>query len=165
MANNITIRKAEKIDYKAINLLYHQTYSLYHKNLPEAYHPTPETVLLKGDFLNIIESKHCLMLVAETESKIVGVTFAEIEDYEDSPVASDYHRVEIYELSVLPEYAKQGVGAKLIAGVEEWAKMQGIADLSVLVYNFNKDEIDFYGSNGYKPYSIKMEKKIGKQKE
>lgn len=159
---NVKLRKAQGSDYQAINSLYHLTYSLYHKHLPRSYHPTPETVLVKEDFQNILDSSDCLMFVAEIEGKIVGMLYAFIDDYDDTPVATDYHRVEVAEISVAPEYAKQGIGTKLMAEAEKWAKDQGIFDLSVLVYAFNEEAISFFKSNDYKPYSIKMEKKLEK---
>jgi len=105
------------------------------------------------------------MLVAEIEGKVAGMLFAEIYDFEDSPIATGYHQIEINELSVLPEYARLSIGSKLMQGAEKWAKDQGITNLSVLVYAFNEEAQSFYSSNGYKPYSIKMEKNIEMEKE
>ena len=157
---NIIIRLASEADYSSVNSLHFQTYKLYRQNIPESYRPTPPIVLSKGDFFNIIKDKNALMLVAEVDGKVVGQLYAFVEKYEGDEVTTGYNRVEIGEISIVPENVRQGIGTKLMKEVEIWAKTKQITELSTLVYDFNKEAIEFYRSNDYKPYSIKMNKKI-----
>ena len=161
--SKITIRPAGESDYTAINSLYQQSYQLLHKNLPESFKPTPIVALSRGDFLNEIESKEVLAIVAEVNKKVVGHLYAYVDDYAGDEVATGYHRVEIGELYGLPEMSRQGVGTMLMQEAEKWAKKLKITDLAVLTYDYNKEAISFYEANGYKQYSIKLEKKITKE--
>jgi GNAT superfamily N-acetyltransferase len=156
----IIIRKAVEADYKAIDSLYYRTYSLYHENIPDCYKETPKTVLSRGDFINILDSEDDIMLVAEDDGKVIGQLYGMVEHYEGGDVTTDYHRVEVAELSVDPEYERIGVGSKLIKEVEKWTKEKKLCDLAVLTYAFNKKAISFYEANGYEQYSIKLQKKI-----
>jgi len=156
----IIIRKAEEADYEAVNHLYHLSYSLYHENMPAVYKKTPATVLKKGDFLNILQDDRTRMFVAEAEGKVVGHIYAMIETFDEDEMAPACERVEVAEISIEPAYARMGIGTRLMKEVEKWAKEKKITDLQTLVYDFNKDGIAFYEANGYKPYSIKIQKKL-----
>lgn len=162
ITNNIIIRKASEKDYPAINSLYHETYSLYYKNIPDSYKKTPKSTLPKGTFLNMIEHKDSLVIVAENNGVVVGMLYAIIEKDEGDEWSNPYHRVSIEEISVLPTFTGQGIGTLLMQKVENWAKEKRIKDLTVLVYDFNKNAIAFHKKNDYKPYSIQMKKKLKK---
>lgn len=156
----IKIRKATETDFEPVNSLYHETYSLYHQNIPESYKETPKRLLPKGTFINMVEDKNALVLVAEGKSQVIGMLCATIEKEESDEVTHGYHRVSIDELSILPGHRRQGIGSLLMKAAEDWAKDNKICDLTVLVYCFNGKAIKFYESNGYKPYSLKLNKKI-----
>lgn len=160
MQKIIKIRNAVESDYFAINELYFETYSSYHKNIPESYHKTPKTVLPKGTFLNMIDDNDSLIIVAEIEKKVIGMLYANIEIYNGDEVTTSYRRVSISEIAVTANHIGRGVGAKLMNHAEEWAKRKNIKELTVLVYSFNKKAIGFYEKNGFESYSIMMDKKI-----
>lgn len=157
---NLKIRQAKEEDYSAVDLLYCQTYNLYHKNIPGDYKKPPAKTLPKGTFLNMLEDKDALVLVAEINNEVAGVLYAVVEKDEGNEWTVPYHRVSVEEVSVHPNFIHQGVGTKLMNEIEKWAEKQGIKDMITLVFDFNKNAIKFYEKNGYKPYSIKMVKKI-----
>jgi len=159
---NITIRKAVEADYQSVNFLYHETYTLYHKNMPDQYKEMPKTTLPKGTFLNIIEDKKELMIVAELNKEVVGVLYALTEKDDGDDWAQSYHRVSVEEISVSPKHFNKEIGTELMQATENWAKEQGISDITALVYAFNDNAINFYQKNNFVPYSIKMNKKIKK---
>lgn len=157
---DIKIRKAIEQDYKAVNVLYYETYNFYHQNIPKTYKKTLKNILPKGTFLNMIEDKKGLALVAEGDCGVVGVLYATIEKENGDEVTRGYHRVSIDELSVGSAYTNRGIGSMLMQEVEKWTEKKKIKDLTVLVYAFNEKAIKFYENNGYRPYSIKLDKKI-----
>lgn len=161
--DKIKISKANERDYSAVSFLYQQNYELYHNNIPNDYKQPPTPTLPKGTFLNILEDKNAVLLVAEIDKKIVGMLYAITEKDDGDDWTQPYNRVSIEEMSVLNKFARQGIGAKLIERVEIWAKEKGIFDLIVLVHAFNQNAIDFYNKNDFKSYSIKMTKKINKK--
>lgn len=158
--NEIKSRKAKEQDYEAVNSLYYETYSLYHSNIPKSYKKVPQKTLPKGTFLNMIEDRDSLVIVAETGGVVAGVLYATIEKDEGDEWVKGYHRVSIEELSVAKCFHKLGIGTALMREVEVWAREKKIVDFTALVYAFNEEAINFYEKNGYKPYSIKLNKKI-----
>lgn len=161
--NKIKIRKATEQDYNAVDFLYQQNYMLYHHNIPNDYKKPPVPTLPKGTFLNILEDKNALLLIAETEKKVIGVLYAIIEKYDEDDWSQSYNRVSVEEMSVLKDFSRRGIGTKLIENAESWAKEKGIVDLIVLVHTFNQDAINFYEKNDFKSYSIKLTKKVSKK--
>ncbi|MCX6810734.1 MAG: GNAT family N-acetyltransferase [Candidatus Berkelbacteria bacterium] len=159
----ILIRNATEHDYKSIDFLYRKNYELYHNNIPNDYKKPPTPTLPRGTFLNILEDKNALLLIAESDKKVIGILYAMIEKYEEDDWSQSYNRVSIEEMSVLKDFSRQGIGSKLIKKVETWAKEKGIVDLVVLVHAFNQNAINFYAKNDFKSYSIKMTKKISKK--
>ncbi|MCX6812427.1 MAG: GNAT family N-acetyltransferase [Candidatus Berkelbacteria bacterium] len=157
---NFTIRKAVEADYPSVNFLYHKTYTLYHDNMPDQYKKMPASTLPKGTFLNIIEDKKELMIVAEKNKEVVGVLYAITEKDDGDDWAQAYNRVSVEEISVSPKHFNQGIGTKLMQAAENWAKEQNISDVTALVYAFNDNAVNFYKKNYFTPYSVRMNKKI-----
>jgi ribosomal protein S18 acetylase RimI-like enzyme len=156
------IREATEQDYDTVNSLYCETYILYHTNIPESYNTVPKRTLPKGTFLNMLEDKESLVVVAEIAKSVVGVLYATIEKDDGDEWTRGYHRVSVEELSISKKYQRQGIGKVLMQKAEDWAKAKGIADMTVLVYAFNENALCFYEKVGYQPYSVKLNKKIEK---
>ena len=108
----------------------------------------------------MLEDRNAHLIVAVHNSRVVGVLYAEIQEAPGDEVTQGYRRVSVEELTVRSDYQSVGVGTLLMVEAEKWAKLNQICDLTVLVYDFNDRAVDFYKKNGYKPYSIKMNKKI-----
>ena len=158
--NEVKIRKAKEEDYLVVDRLYNLNYELLHKNIPNEYKMPPKPTLPRGTFINMVEDRKLLVLVAEVNKLVVGVIYGEIEKEEADEWTQNRHRLYISELSVLPEYANEGVGTQLIQEAEHWAKGKKAKYISILTYDFNMAAISFYKKNGYKPYSIQLNKRI-----
>lgn len=156
----IEIRKATEADYQVINSLYFECYTLNHQSIPKTYKKTPKNPQSKGEFLNMLEDKKALLLVATINDRVVGFSYSFIEKETGNNVVYGYHRVYIGDLYVLPNYQRQGIGSLLIKEVEKWAKDRKLNDLAVLVYNFNKKAVNFYEKQGYQAYSTQFIKKL-----
>src|SRR3989339_150276 len=152
----IKIRKATEADYKVVNSLYFELYTLNQQNIPLTYKKTPTKPQSKGEFLNMLEDNKSLLLVAVVNDRAVGLIYAFIEKETGNNVTYGYHRVYIGDLYVLPDYHRQGIGSLLMQEVEKWAKDRKLSDLAVLVYAFNQNAVSFYQKLGYKPYSIQL---------
>ncbi len=158
--NEIKIRKATEKDYSSVNLLYLETDSLYSKNIPETYKKPPKLTLPKGNFLNMLEDKDSLIIVAVTGQEIVGMLYATIEKDDGNEWVRPLRQINIEEISVFSKFNDRGIDTKLLQEAERWARKKAIKNLSVLVYNFNQSAISFYEKNGFEPHSTNMNKKI-----
>lgn len=77
--------------------------------------------------------------VAEHENKIVGAIM----------VGNDGRRGYIYHTSVMPDYQRQGIGAKLVNVAIEALKNQGINKVALVVFAKNKDGNAFWEKQGF----------------
>lgn len=156
----IKIRKAEEKDYEAVNALYREIYTLFNKGLPDFYKKMPKKTLPKGTFLNMIDDKKCFFVVSELENQVNGTLYAIIEEEEGDNWTYPYRRISVEEICVHPSFRGKGIGTLLMNEIEKWATKMKISELMVLIYSFNDSAINFYNKNGYKPYSIKLNKNI-----
>jgi ribosomal protein S18 acetylase RimI-like enzyme len=69
-------------------------------------------------------------------------------------VGHDGHRGAVYYVGVLPDRQKLGIGALLMAAVEQWLKDRGVPKLNVMVRNDNLGAQGFYERLGYAPDKV-----------
>lgn len=62
-------------------------------------------------------------------------------------------RAHLVELDVLPEHGRRGIGAGLIAAVEQWALSQGFEELTLTTYVDFPWNADYYSKVGFEPIS------------
>lgn len=82
--------------------------------------------------------------VAENEKEVVA--FLSVEVYKDE----DY--IYLDDFSVTEKCRNQGIGARLIAIAEEYAKDQAIANVTLHVEKSNQDAYRFYLRHGYRDH-------------
>lgn len=157
---NLIIRKAKEQDHEAVNVLYHVIYDMYHKKLPGFYKKQPKECLPKGTFLNMLDDKEGLVIVAEIDKNIVGVLCATVEKDSADAWAYARKRMRIDEIAVLPEHFRKEIGTKLMQEAQDWAKKKKINSLIVLAYACNQEALSFYRAIGCEQYSIEMSKKF-----
>lgn len=105
----------------------------------------------------IAESPHGSLWIAADDTGPIGYALS----FEDSlggegegAAASDGSRIEVLEtLSLLPETRGNGLGAELVATVEEAARGRGIGKAAIDVMGGNDRALRFYTRAGYAPYS------------
>lgn len=98
------------------------------------------------------------VFVAEINNKIIGYLAASSRI--DNAYRNNLKIAEIGDVMVLEEYRSQGIGAKLSAAFEEWAKSIGVKRLLVLASSPNERGIDFYKKQGFKIYEVGLKKDL-----
>ena len=88
----------------------------------------------------ILKNDNFIAVVAKKEDKIIaGLTVYLIDQYySDRPLAY------VYDLAVLTEYQRKGVGKKLIEFTNEYCRQKGFEELFVQVDKVDNHAIDFY---------------------
>ena len=62
---------------------------------------------------------------------------------------NDGRRGYIYHLAVIPEYRKQGIGARLLSAALQALKKIGIVKVALVVFSKNKSGNDFWEKMGF----------------
>ena len=60
-------------------------------------------------------------------------------------------RAHLEELDVLPEHGRRGIGAALVSAVEQWARYQGLEELTLTTYTNFPWNADYYLTIGFEP--------------
>ncbi|MCR4279471.1 MAG: GNAT family N-acetyltransferase [Candidatus Zambryskibacteria bacterium] len=110
--------------------------------------------------LKSIDSNNSKIFVGLIEGTVVAwmVVRAITEDAQSPNIALKSYGY-IPELAVLREYKGRGVGKALMNKAEEFIKSKGLEWIELDVSEGN-GALDFYSKSGYKPKSIRMEKKL-----
>ncbi|AHM62787.1 gcn5-related n-acetyltransferase [Flammeovirgaceae bacterium 311] len=91
---------------------------------------------------NLLNKENFFAVIAKTENKIIaGLTFYVLDQYYSvKPLAY------IYDLAVLQEYQRKGVGKKLINFTNEHCRQKGFEEVFVQADKGDQYAIDFYRS-------------------
>ena len=105
---------------------------------------------------HILPDANHLSLVAVREGRVIGVIGVGLAHYYERN--GRYARILV--LSVAQERRGSGVGGKLLAAAEEWARAAGASSAVVNSGNHRGEAHAFYERNGYRPTGIRFVKPI-----
>jgi ribosomal protein S18 acetylase RimI-like enzyme len=99
-----------------------------------------------------------LLVVAQTESAIVGFVYAVIEHASDDCAKAPFASLEI--IGVKSSYRRQGIARGLMGEVESWAKAKEMKIIQLAVAEDNQAAIKLNQSLGYRTVMRKMQKEL-----
>ncbi len=106
------------------------------------------------DLLALIESPKAEVLVAVVDAELVGSGYAKILE------GKSYHKFSAYAylgfMYVKPAFRGKGVNQKIIDGLCEWSKSNGISEIRLEVYNDNEAAKKAYSKAGFLPNLLEM---------
>jgi len=91
---------------------------------------------------NLLKREHFFAVVAKNGNKIIGglTVYTLDQYYSEKPLAY------IYDIAVLAEYQRKGVGRKLIKFINEYCRQNGFEEVFVQADKADGYAIDFYRS-------------------
>lgn len=113
------------------------------------------------DLHYMIASAHIELLVAETNTRLIGSGYARIE------YAKPYLQHQQYAylgfMYVEPDFRGMGVNKAIIDALQSWSAEQGITEIRLEVYYGNSPAIRAYEKAGFSRHMIEMRKGLGKE--
>ncbi|RPD43779.1 GNAT family N-acetyltransferase [Paracnuella aquatica] len=121
-ANNLTA-------FKGLIAVFERSFEMAHFRMPADAH-------LKS----VLSRDHFFAVVASVDGNVVGgLTFYVLDQYyAEKPLAY------IYDLAVLPEYQRMGIGKKLIDTTNEYCRQQGFEEVFVQADKVDAHALLFY---------------------
>jgi diamine N-acetyltransferase len=158
MEADVSVREATVDDYRALNALWGEADLLHHEGLPEIFaQPTGPARSL--DFVqSILIDPNQKLLVAHAQDHVCGFVRVMLSDRRPPLVPGRFAVVE--EVVVTIERRGSGIGRRLMAEAEAWAKNNGVEELWLNVWEFNESAIGFYAALGFEPINLRMRKKV-----
>lgn len=155
MSMQFDIRQATANDADSICQLLVDGGDLHAQALPTVLHrPDFSTTLefVKG----FLQDSNAQVLLAELNDRIIGLVHFSRNEQAQHPIKVARSYVSVSSLMVQEEYRHQGIGSALMREVHDWAEKQGIHDIELHVYEFNKQALNFYEKFGYHTASRRM---------
>ncbi|MCX6771310.1 MAG: GNAT family N-acetyltransferase [Candidatus Micrarchaeota archaeon] len=152
------IRKAQKVDVPAIIREWE-----WLQRESRAYSPALQ---LKPNFKTIyrkylakrLKARNALVLVATKKDRVVGHAVANLMGVFAVFVIDKEAYVE--ELFVERPYRRKGIGTKLLAAVQAWAKRKGVRQLSIMTNTENTRARGVYTNFRMKEFLVKLIKRV-----
>lgn len=155
----ITIRNCSIDDFKGINILMNQVHKLHMDSRSDVYRKTDEP-LPKKDFLSIINDENKILILAEINYIVVGLCIISIRPIPSNIALVPRKVAYMEDLCVHEDYRKQGIGKKLFLDAKKLALAFNVDSLELMVWEFNKNAVNFYENEGMNTRSRIMEMKL-----
>ena len=130
-------------DYEQAEELFKKLHNLHAEMEPDMYKKL-DCVNKKRNFKKQVKSKNKIMLCAEEDGEIIGVSNTKFCTSGMTEIKMAFMDA----LYVDENFRSNGVGKKLFLETERIAKENGAERLDLTVWNFNKGAIKFYESLG-----------------
>jgi ribosomal protein S18 acetylase RimI-like enzyme len=158
LADTFSVRRATRSDYQQMRALLAEVDELHRLHLPWMFQEPAVEPRPQAFFEQLIVDEHSALLVAEADSRLVGVATVQLRTAPNFPVFIAQTWGVLDNIAVAQAYRRRGVGSALIRDAERWVRGRGASWLELGVYEFNDEARAFYQSLGYTPVLSKLHK-------
>ncbi|MBA2176303.1 GNAT family N-acetyltransferase [Halobacillus locisalis] len=153
---NVSIRKAEQVDYKSLLPLFRQVHELHVSVRPDLYKENA-TPVVQGLFESQLSDDHQHIFVATLGDEVVGVIVTKEEEISENSFVKARKVFVINNLCVAEKHRKKGIAKRLPQYTFDFGKGLGVDSIELGVSEKNTSAIEFYESIGMTTKSRKME--------
>ena len=153
----IRATKNEATDMLLLNSFVHE---MHVNAYPEIFKPFVNDINTIKFFEELLENENNYILIAYKENKALGYIWADLQNRPENPLLHEYNQFYIHHISVHKDFKGQGVGKALFEEIDAIAKKQGITNIGLDVWEFNKDSQEIFKKLGFSTYNTKLWKKI-----
>lgn len=165
MNDLVAIRTASFQDIPELCRLYFDFHEFHVAGVPERLrslgsweeYDASRLVLSLEEILNHDKS---LLLVAESNGRLVGFAEVYIRQDEPDPTKVAYVYAYLQSLMAAAGWRKQGIGTRLVRAVETWAGTKGASEVRLDTWEFPGDPVEFYEELGYLTLKRKIVRKL-----
>jgi GNAT superfamily N-acetyltransferase len=162
----IDFRTANEEDIDTLCDLYLDFHEFHVAGVPERLETIrrvwdDERVRLAGRLQEIIGNSDSAVLVAEEEGNLLG--FCELYVREDKRVRGRVARryCHLQSMFVTRQRRRTGIGRRLLAASESWAKSQDASEMRLDTWEFPEGPLGFYERCGYRTYRRSLTRDLG----
>ena len=106
------------------------------------------------DLKELVRADDAIVLLAATDSKIIGSGFGHIR--EANPYLDHRLYAHLGFMYTDPDYRGQGVNKAIVRAIMDWSRSKKITELRLTVYNDNAPAIKAYEKVGFKRHILEM---------
>jgi ribosomal protein S18 acetylase RimI-like enzyme len=154
--SNVTIRPAAQADMKAVGrlgaMLVQEHYDFDNDRF---IRPTSDSPQRYGQFLGTqLDRDNIIVLVAESEGKVVGYTFAGVEGFDYMALRGPAGA--LYDIVVDPEYRGRGIGRMLLDATTSALKARGEPRVLLSTAEQNETAQRLFARAGFRRTMVEM---------
>ena len=153
------IRKASIDDAEMLSKMNVHVQRLHADAYPTLF-KQPESDDFAVSFFNaLLKDPEIVIYIAEEEVPLGYVVLRFVRRIEN-PFMHAWNYISIDQISVQPEHQGIGIGKALLARSEQTAREEGLDIIGLHSWGFNTDAHEFFYSQGYQIYNLRMWKQM-----
>jgi ribosomal protein S18 acetylase RimI-like enzyme len=156
--DDLQIREATIDDHPALDALWIEGDLMHHEAWPNVFARPAGIARSPDDVMAMLNNPEQCLIVAGSDDRIAGFVRVTLRDRRPPFVPIRFAIVE--EIVVAAERRGEGIGSRLMAEAEAWAKNNGAVEVWLDVWEFNENAIGFYASLGYETITLRMRKEL-----
>ena len=155
---HLRVREASIDDHPALDSLWIEADLIHHEAWPNVFARPSDSARSREPVKATLGDPNQHLIVAEIDDRIAGFVRVTLRDRRPPFVPTRFGIVE--EIVVATERRGEGIGGRLMAEAEAWARNNGVGEVWLDVWEFNENAIGFYVSLGYETITLRMRKNI-----
>jgi ribosomal protein S18 acetylase RimI-like enzyme len=156
--DDLQFREATIDDHPALDTLWIEGDLMHHEAWPNVFARPADSARPRDAVMAMLADPEQSLIVAEIDSRIAGFVRVTLRDRQPPFIPVRIAIVE--EIVVAAERRGEGIGSRLMAEAEAWAKNNGANEVWLDVWDFNEGAIGFYASLGYETITLRMRKSV-----
>jgi GNAT superfamily N-acetyltransferase len=168
--SDVTIRPAREADFDDVIALYEEFHAFHVLGAPHrlrlpasATDPAQrkeERVQIRALLAAVLENTGAALLLAEAAGQIVGLAEMYLRRDEAHPLTIQYTYGYLQSLMVTERWRGRGVGGRLMAATEAWARERGATQMRLDAWKFAAGPLPFYEALGYQTIKRELVKSL-----
>ncbi len=110
------------------------------------------------DLKELILSSSAVVIVAETNSNLIGSGFARIREAKPYLNHGDYAYLGF--MYTHPTYRGKGVNKAIVEALKDWSRTKGLSEIRLTVYKDNTKAIKAYEKAGFREHILEMRTEV-----
>lgn len=151
-----SIREANPEDYEGLCEVFAELDTFHREALPHVFREPDGPARTKEYISDIIADENTALFVAESEDGIIGLVHILLREAPDIPILMPRRYAMISDLAVKKGFRRSGVGRALMESAHQWARDNGVTQVELGVWEFNKAAMTFYEKLGYRSARRRM---------
>jgi ribosomal protein S18 acetylase RimI-like enzyme len=156
----ITIKLADESNAEFIHKLYMDVLQMHADELPEVYKSSLDSSFSVSHITDLMAIPSNYFFIGCKDNEPIGYVHTQIRYLAESPSRRSMRCLYICNITVKPDYQKEGYGRRLLQAVEEVAAAEGVKAIDHTVWSFNKGAREFFIKRGFIPLNETMRKSI-----
>jgi ribosomal protein S18 acetylase RimI-like enzyme len=150
------IRRATKADLKSITALNVHVQMVHAEALPDLFKVPASPDFSAGFIAEWLADPESYFFIGSLEDEDIGYVYARLVNQPENEYRRAMQYIYIDQISVRPDYQRQGFGERLIQRVKELAVDKGIDMIALDVWSFNTNAQDFFARQGFVTFIQRM---------